>query len=198
LLSRADKEAQVAELKDKFSRATCLYLVDYRGLDVESVNKLRRRVRKEGNGKHEYRVLKNSVLRRADRGLRLRADRGEVRRPDRGRAVVRRSAGLAKILDSFAEENQAFALKGAVVDGTLLERARSRSSRRCRASTSCAGRSWACCSRPRPRSRGSSASRAPASRAHSRRARNRIPDRFQHLPGSPGTVQKVKSKSWLI
>ena len=46
MLSRAQKEAQVAELKDKFSRATCLYLVDYRGLDVESVNKLRRRVRK--------------------------------------------------------------------------------------------------------------------------------------------------------
>ena len=33
MLSRAQKEAQVAELKDKFSRATCLYLVDYRGLN---------------------------------------------------------------------------------------------------------------------------------------------------------------------
>jgi large subunit ribosomal protein L10 len=123
LLSRADKEAQVTELKDKFSRATCLYLVDYRGLDVESVNKLRRRVRKEGNGKHEYRVLKNSVLRRAAEG----SDYAQIAEKFVGPTAVALSFGdpanLAKILDSFAEENQAFALKGAVVDGTLLERA---------------------------------------------------------------------------
>jgi large subunit ribosomal protein L10 len=123
LLSRAQKEAQVAELKDKFSRATCLYLVDYRGLDVESVNKLRRRVRKEGDGKHEYRVLKNSVLRRATEG----SDYAQIAEKFVGPTAVALSfgdpVGLAKILDSFAEENQAFALKGAVVDGALLERA---------------------------------------------------------------------------
>ena len=113
----------MAELKDKFSRATCLYLVDYRGLDVESVNKLRRRVRKEGNGNHEYRVLKNSVLRRATEG----SDYAQIAEHFVGPTAVALSfgdpVGLAKILDSFAEENQAFALKGAVVDGALLERA---------------------------------------------------------------------------
>ena len=123
MLSRAEKEAQVTELKDKFSRATGLYLVDYRGLDVESVNKLRRRVRKEGNGKHEYRVLKNSVLRRAAEG----SDYAQIAEKFVGPTAVALTfgdpAGLAKILDSFAEENQAFALKGAVVDGALLGRA---------------------------------------------------------------------------
>jgi large subunit ribosomal protein L10 len=123
LLSRAQKEAQVAELKDKFSRATCLYLVDYRGLDVESVNKLRRRVRKEGGGKHEYRVLKNSVLRRATEG----SDYAQIAEKFVGPTAVALSFGdpanLAKILDSFAEENQAFALKGGVVDGSPVTRA---------------------------------------------------------------------------
>ena len=113
----------MAELKDKFSRATCLYLVDYRGLNVESMNKLRRRVRKEGDGKHEYRVLKNSVLRRATEG----SDYAQIAEKFVGPTAVALSfgdpVGLAKILDSFAEENQAFALKGAVVDGALLERA---------------------------------------------------------------------------
>ena len=113
----------MAELKDKFSRATCLYLVDYRGLDVESVNKLRRRVRKEGNGNHEYRVLKNSVLRRATEG----SDYAQIAEHFVGPTAVALSfgdpAGLAKILDSFAEENQAFALKGGVVDGAKLGRA---------------------------------------------------------------------------
>lgn len=113
----------MAELKDKFSRATGLYLVDYRGLDVESVNKLRRRVRKEGDGQHEYRVLKNTVLRRAAEG----SPYAKIAEKFAGPTAVALSfgdpVGLAKILDSFAEENQAFALKGAVVDGALLERA---------------------------------------------------------------------------
>jgi large subunit ribosomal protein L10 len=123
LLSRAQKEAQVAELKEKFSRATCLYLVDYRGLDVESVNKLRRRVRKEGNGAYEYRVLKNAVLRRAAEG----SDYARIAEQFVGPTAVALSFGdpaaLAKILDQFAEEHQAFSLKGGVVDGALLGRA---------------------------------------------------------------------------
>ena len=65
MLTRAQKEEQVAELKDKFGRATSIYVADYRGLDVESVNQLRRRVRREGEGQFEYRVTKNTVLRRA-------------------------------------------------------------------------------------------------------------------------------------
>jgi large subunit ribosomal protein L10 len=122
LLSRAQKEAQVEELKEKFSRATCLYLVDYRGLDVESVNKLRRRVRKEGNGDFEYRVLKNAVLRRAAEG----SDYARIAEKFVGPTAVALSFGdpaaLAKILDQFAEEYQAFALKGGVVEGVAMGR----------------------------------------------------------------------------
>ena len=65
MLTRAQKEEQVAELREKFSRATCVYVADYRGVDVQSVNELRRRIRSEGNGEFEYRVAKNRVLRRA-------------------------------------------------------------------------------------------------------------------------------------
>ena len=122
MLSRAQKEAQVAELKEKFSRATCLYLVDYRGLGVEAVNKLRRRVRKEGNGNYEYRVLKNAVLRRAAEG----SDYARVAEQFVGPTAIALSfgdpAGLAKILGQFAGENQAFALKGGVVDGSPVTR----------------------------------------------------------------------------
>jgi large subunit ribosomal protein L10 len=123
VLSRAQKEAQVEELKEKFSRATCLYLVDYRGLDVESVNKLRRRVRKEGNGAYEYRVLKNAVLRRAAEDSQYAQISEHFAGPTAVALSFGDPAGLAKILDQFAEENQAFALKGGVVDGTAVTRA---------------------------------------------------------------------------
>jgi large subunit ribosomal protein L10 len=122
LLSRAQKEAQVAELREKFSRATCVYLVDYRGLAVESVNKLRRRVRKEGDGKYEYRVLKNAVLRRAAEGSEYAQISDQFAGPTAIALSFGDPAGLAKILDQFAEENQAFSLKGGVVDGATVTR----------------------------------------------------------------------------
>ena len=56
MLTRTQKEEQVAELKDKFSRATCVYVADYRGVDVTMVNELRGRIHKEGAG--EYRVYR--------------------------------------------------------------------------------------------------------------------------------------------
>ena len=65
MLTRTQKEQQVAELKEKFGRATSVYVVDYRGLDVESANALRRRIRTEGDGDFEYRVAKNAVLKLA-------------------------------------------------------------------------------------------------------------------------------------
>ena len=78
MLTRAQKEHQVAELKEKFGRATCVYLADYRGIDVQAANQLRRRIRGEGQGEFEYRVAKNTVLRRAcadSRSLRRRPGR---------------------------------------------------------------------------------------------------------------------------
>ena len=67
MLTRAQKEEQVGVLHEKFGRATCVYLADYRGIDVQSVNQLRSRIHTEGGGDFEYRVTKNAVLRRAAR-----------------------------------------------------------------------------------------------------------------------------------
>ena len=123
MLSRAQKEAQVAELKEKLSRATCLYVVDYRGLDVESANRLRRRVRREGNGDYEYRVLKNAVLRRATEGSDFAGIADQFVGPTAVALSFGDPAGLAKILDQFAGENDKFELKGGMVDGAPLGRA---------------------------------------------------------------------------
>ena len=120
MLSFADKQAQVEELKEKLGRATSLYVVDYRGLDVESANQLRRRVRKEGEGAYEYRVTKNAVLRRAAEG----SDFAGVIEHFVGPTAVALSfgdpVGLAKILKEFSEDHEVFELKGGVVEGETL------------------------------------------------------------------------------
>jgi large subunit ribosomal protein L10 len=123
VLSRAAKESQVAELAEKLGRATCMYVVDYRGLDVESANQLRRQVRKEGGGDFEYRVLKNAVLRRATVGSDFAALTDDFVGPTAVALSFGDPAGLAKILDKFAEDHEVFELKSAVVSGEKLGRA---------------------------------------------------------------------------
>lgn len=123
MLTRAQKEQQIQEFRDKFSRATCVYLADYRGVDVESVNALRRRIRSEGSGAYEYRVVKNTVLRRAadDTGVAGAAEHF------RGPTVVALSygdpAGLAKILVDFEKEQETFSIKGGVLEGVAVKQA---------------------------------------------------------------------------
>jgi len=121
VLTRAQKEEQVAELREKFGRATCVYVADYRGVDVQSVNQLRRRIRKEGAGEFEYRVTKNSVLRRAAADTAV----AEVVQRFQGPTAIAISygdtVGLAKILVDFAKEHEVFELKAGVLDGKAFE-----------------------------------------------------------------------------
>lgn len=61
-MNRSDKEAIVAEVVDKASRATAMYFADFSGLTVGEATDLRREFRKAGV---EYRVVKNTLARKA-------------------------------------------------------------------------------------------------------------------------------------
>jgi large subunit ribosomal protein L10 len=121
MLTRAQKEAQVAELRDKLARATGVYVADYRGLDVGAANALRRRIRREGRGEYEYRVTKNTILRLACADSRAAAIAGHFQGPTAVALSFADPVGLARILAEFAKEHEVFALKGAVVEGEALD-----------------------------------------------------------------------------
>jgi large subunit ribosomal protein L10 len=120
VLTRAKKEEQVAELREKFGRATSVYVADYRGLDVESLNQLRRRVRREGNGDYEYRVTKNRVLKIAAEGSEVAAITSHFTGPTAIAISYGDPAGLAKILADFAKDHEAFQLKGGLLGGAAV------------------------------------------------------------------------------
>lgn len=122
MLTRASKEEKVAELKEKFSRATCVYVADYRGLDVESVNLLRRRVRDEGAGDYEYQVVKNRLLKRAAEGSPATGMNEFFEGPTGIALSYGDPAGLAKVLEDFAKDHAAFELKGGLLDGAPIGR----------------------------------------------------------------------------
>ncbi len=121
MLTREQKEEQVAELKGKFDRATSVFVADYSGLGVAQMEALRGGLRSAEASESEFRVSKNSVLRLASEG-------GPVERLQEhftGTTSIAMSFGdpvaLAKTLVDYAKENEAFELRGAVLEGEVLD-----------------------------------------------------------------------------
>ena len=59
---KVEKEKTVNELKEKLSLSKSLFLTDFRGLNVEEMTKLRRKLKEAGS---EYKVTKNTLIRMA-------------------------------------------------------------------------------------------------------------------------------------
>ena len=121
MLTRAQKTEQVGELKEKFSRATSVYVADYRGLDVPAMNKLRRQIRSEGRGAYEYRVAKNTILRRAADGTKVASIVSHFEGPTVIAISYGDPVGVAKILTDFAKDNEKLQLRGGVLDGRPVD-----------------------------------------------------------------------------
>lgn len=123
MLTRAQKEEQVAELRERFGRATSVLVAEYRGLSVQASERLRKQLRAEGPGQYEYRVTKNSLLRRAAEGN----DVAVVIDHFKGPTAVAISYGdpvrMAKILVDYAKQNEIFQIRGGMLDGRALGQA---------------------------------------------------------------------------
>lgn len=117
-LSRAGKEEQLAHLKSEFGAAESVVLVDYKGLDVPRVTELRRKIR---DAQASYRVVKNSLARRAVTGTPFEALRDRID----GTTAVAYSrddpVALAKTLVDFAKAEPELVVKLAVVQGQTVE-----------------------------------------------------------------------------
>lgn len=122
MLTRTQKETQVEELRQKFGRATSLFVADYRGLNVKQQNALRDRLREQADGEAEYRVTKNTLLRRAVEGTPV----SEIAEHFQGPTAVTLSYGdparIAKALVGYAKEHEAFEVRAAWVEGRTLGR----------------------------------------------------------------------------
>ena len=121
MLNRAQKEQQVEELRDRFQRATSVFLADYRGLTVQEAEELRNAIYEDSENPCEYRVIKNSVLRIAAR----ETDLSVLEQHFFGPTAVAFSYGdpvaLAKTLVGFAKDRDVFEIKGGFVDGQSLD-----------------------------------------------------------------------------
>ncbi len=70
-MNQEEKQAQIDSIRDRFQNAVSTVLLDYRGVDVETITELRTRFRKIGV---EYKVVKNNLVRKAIAGTDLEGD----------------------------------------------------------------------------------------------------------------------------
>lgn len=117
-MDRQEKTAVVGEFQDKFRTATMAVVTDYRGLSVSKMTQLRRDVRAVAG---EYRIAKNNLVRLAIRDTAYQELEELLTGPNGWVFAYDDPVGLSKALVRFAEQNDALTIKGAILDGTLLE-----------------------------------------------------------------------------
>jgi len=118
VLPREDKVERVSELKGDIESSTAFYLTDYRGLSVSEISLLRRSLRAVGA---EYKVVKNTLLRRAAEGI---DDPGltETMAGPTAIAFVREDPiAPAKTIVDFIKDHKTLSVKGGFMDGRFYD-----------------------------------------------------------------------------
>lgn len=113
-VSRQEKTTELQQLEQAFRHSDSAILIDYTGLNVPAVTELRRQIRAV---RAQYRVVKNTLARRAVKGTPFEALTAHLK----GATAVAYSGddpvALAKTLTTFAKTAPKLTIKAAVVQG---------------------------------------------------------------------------------
>ena len=119
-LTRAEKQTELAALETELRAAQSAILLDFKGLNVPQVTELRRQVRA---AKGRYRVVKNTLVRRALKGTPFAPLTDQCV----GATALAYTGGdpvvLAKVLTTFIKTAPALSIKAAVVQGKTIQAA---------------------------------------------------------------------------
>jgi large subunit ribosomal protein L10 len=121
---RPEKVAVVDEVREKFTDSDAALFTEYRGLSVRDLAELRNSMREAGG---EYRVYKNTLVRRAAAELELGIE-DELLGPTAIAFVGKKPDGspgdpvlVAKALQTFAKANPHLVIKGGLLDARMLD-----------------------------------------------------------------------------
>ena len=113
-----EKKRIADDLKKRFDKSTIVILTDYKGLNVESMNALRRKLR-EANA--EYQVVKNSLLVRASEGNDVALIKDQFKGPSAIALSYDDPVAPAKALTDFIKDNKNFEIKLGVLNGKVID-----------------------------------------------------------------------------
>jgi large subunit ribosomal protein L10 len=119
-MDRIQKQTEVTAIQDRFNRMASAVLADFRGLDVETINDLRRALGEvEGI---EYRVVKNTLTKLA---VKEQDYAGGLEEHLAGPTAIAWSyedpVAPARVMVNFAKDNENLKIKCAVLDGDVLD-----------------------------------------------------------------------------
>jgi len=112
------KKQEVEALVERMQNSRSFVIVDYSGLTVEQVTKLRRNLRDNGC---EIAVIKNNITRRAAGQLGFNNLDEALSGPNAVAFSLIDSVSAAKVVYDFAQDNKALELKVGVVDGEYMD-----------------------------------------------------------------------------
>jgi len=115
-LNRKEKEQTISDLSKKIEGYRAVVLTHYRGLNVEQINHLRKRLREE---KVDYHVIKNTLMRLASKGT----DLEKLNDYFEGPTAIAISYGdpiiLAKVLSEFIKTQPSLEIKVGLIEGRV-------------------------------------------------------------------------------
>jgi large subunit ribosomal protein L10 len=110
----------ISELNDKFTRAKAVVVAEFSKLDVATVNRLRKKLRE---GKVEWKVLKNTLARRAAKGTSVEKVSDDFTGPVATAISYDDVIAPAKILADFAKDLETIKIRSGVVQGQKIDKA---------------------------------------------------------------------------
>jgi large subunit ribosomal protein L10 len=117
-LNLTEKKNIVDQLHDNLSRSTTVILSDYKGLDVSTINDLRRKLRESDV---EFKVVKNTLLGIASQDTDVSLIKDYFKGPNAIALSFDDPVAPAKILSEFAEKHDKLEIKVGVMNGKVLD-----------------------------------------------------------------------------
>jgi len=117
LITREAKEKMKEEIAEAFKQAELVVVTDYRGLNVETINDLRGRLRNE---QCSFRVTKNTMNRLACREAGFEQLEDFFEGPTAIACANEDPVAAAKVFREFTKENETLVIKGGMLSGQFV------------------------------------------------------------------------------
>src|SRR5579864_681888 len=120
-MDRTTKDAEIGEIKSRFDRMTAAVFLDFKGMTVENVGKLRAEFRKAGV---EYKVCKNTLVKHAlkDTAFVAKLD-GALTGPTGIAWSYEDPSAAAKVVKAFRKDpaGEKLTIKAGLIEGAVLD-----------------------------------------------------------------------------
>ncbi|MBE3585258.1 MULTISPECIES: 50S ribosomal protein L10 [Desulfofundulus] len=116
--TREEKQAILADLTEKFRKSKAAVLTDFRGLDVTSMTRVRRRLRESGS---ELKVAKNTLTRLAAKEAGLEGLEPYLEGPTAIAFGYEDPVAPAKVLSELAREFKQLEIKAGILEGKVID-----------------------------------------------------------------------------